>query len=100
MFQEEIGESNTRHLQGTIYLNHRKRFTDLKNIHASIHWQITKRISASIAYCSETETRNGNIYTHGIETPETVEVCEPYGWQMEVMNILKVHLQQPVGTSM
>lgn len=89
VFQEEIGENNTKHLQGTIYLKKRKRLTELKCFHASIHWEVTKRVSASIAYCSKTETRNGNIYTYNIEIPEEVTVYEPYGWQIEVMNILK-----------
>jgi len=29
------------------------------------------------------------VYAHGVEIPEQLDIDEPYGWQLQVMNILK-----------
>lgn len=89
VFQEEIGESKTPHLQGTIYLKNRKRLTELKKIDHRIHWEPTKCVSASIAYCTKKESNNGKIYSHGIELPKELELDEPYGWQLKITDLIK-----------
>lgn len=89
IFQEEIGENGTPHLQGTLCLKKKQRLTELKSLNSKIHWEPTKCVKASILYCQKKETSTGKIYTYGIELPEELEVEEPYGWQLEVMNIIK-----------
>jgi len=89
VFQEETGSEGTPHLQGTICLLKRKRLSELKKIDTKIHWEATKSVSASIVYCSKLESRTGKIYTHGINIPKPLEVDEPYGWQLEIMDIIK-----------
>lgn len=89
IFQEETGTEGTKHLQGIIALQGRgKRLTELKKIDNRIHWEPTKSVSASIAYCSKFETRTGKIYSHGIELPEQLDIDEPYGWQTQVLDII------------
>lgn len=88
VFQEEIGENGTPHLQGTMYLKNRQRLTSLKKWSKQIHWEITGAVSASIAYCTKKETRAGLIYSHGIDIPEEIIVHKPYGWQLLVMDII------------
>lgn len=89
IFQEEIGDQGTPHIQGTLKLKGRgKRLTAMKRFHAAIHWEATKRIVASAAYASKTETRNGKQWVYGISIPKTVKLHEPYGWQDTVMNII------------
>ena len=88
IFQEEIGETGTEHLQGTICLKVKQRMTQLKNIHQSIHWEATKSVKTSIEYCLKEKTRNGRQWVHGIEVPEPIHINEPYGWQLEVMDII------------
>lgn len=63
IFGEEIApNTGTRHLQGFIQLDKRKRLTGVKKIHATAHWEITKgTIADNITYCSKGE----NIYRRG-----------------------------------
>lgn len=89
VFQEETGEKGTPHLQGTICLKKKQRLTELKKLNNEIHWENTKSVAASLVYCSKAETKTGKIYTHGIEIPEPLEIEEPYGWQKEVIDIIK-----------
>lgn len=88
IFQEEVGDSGTPHLQGTLKLKCKKRLTQLKRIEKEIHWEPTKYIKPSILYCTKIESRSGPVRAFGIEIPEHVRVPEPYGWQLEVMNII------------
>lgn len=88
VFQEEIGECGTPHLQGTLYLKRKQRMTELKSWNNKVHWERTKKVSASIAYCTKAETRAGEIYSYGIDIPEEVKVDLPYGWQLLVMDII------------
>ncbi|MBA7548452.1 hypothetical protein ES705_40910 [subsurface metagenome] len=88
VFQEEIGESGTPHLQGTIKLKVRQRLTQLKCIDPGIHWEPTKSVKASIAYCSKEASRNGSQWVHGITLPKVVKTHEPYGWQKQVIDII------------
>lgn len=89
IFQEEIGKEGTPHLQGTICLKSKARLTELKRIDPKIHWEPTKYIKASICYSSKQETSTGKIYSYGIDIPETPEYDEPYGWQLQVIQLLE-----------
>lgn len=89
LFQEEMGENGTIHLQGTVCFNKKKRFEEVKKIDPKIHWEKTKSVKASILYCQKKETRIGKIYSKGIDIPEEIEVDEPYGWQTQVVDIIK-----------
>ena len=89
VFQEEVGEvCGTPHLQGHICLKERQRLTQLKPIDRKIRWDPTKCVQASMIYCTKAETSTGTIYHHGVEIPERVEVEEPYGWALQVMEII------------
>lgn len=88
VYQEEKGESQTTHLQGTIKLKSKKRLTALKKWHSAIHWEETKHVVSSIEYCSKEETRNGKQWLYGIDVPQPIKVHEPRGWQLSVMDIL------------
>lgn len=86
---ETCPETGRIHLQGTLCFLTRKRLSGCKRYHPKVHWEITKCISASVAYCSKKETSRGLIWTHGIELPEEVKVAEPRGWQLQVLDIIK-----------
>lgn len=88
VMQEEKGTEGTIHIQGTLKLKTRQRLTALMKWNSKIHWESTRNISASIAYCSKQETRYGRQWTKGIELPPEIEIEEPYGWQLKVMDIL------------
>jgi len=89
LFQEETGEEGTPHLQGNLCLKVKQRMTQLKVIDPKIHWESTKSVKASLVYCSKYETRTGKIYSKGIDIPEQLDIDEPAGWQLKVMDIVK-----------
>lgn len=89
VFQEEIGENGTPHLQGTLKLKVRQRLSAIKKWCKQIHWEPTKYVSASVAYCTKEASRSGKQWIHGIKLPEPVEVEEPYGWQLDVIQLIK-----------
>jgi len=88
VFQEEIGDSGTPHLQGTLCLKTKQRRKELQDINPKIHWEATKSVNASIAYCTKKDSAQGKIYYHGIEIPEDIDYEEPRGWQLDVMRII------------
>ncbi len=65
VFQEELGENKTPHLQGVIQFKNQVSFTSLKEFHNKIRWSRCKNLKASIKYCSKQNTRNGAIYKYG-----------------------------------
>lgn len=90
VFQEEIGASGTPHLQGTLKLKNRKRLSELKKLFGpTIHWEITKSVPASIEYAKKAETRAGKIFSKGIKIPEPLDIDEPWGWQLEIMDVIQ-----------
>jgi len=89
IFQEEAGENNTPHLQGTLCLKERQRMTSLKQWCPAIHWEPTRSVKASIVYCTKHESRIGKIYSKGVDIPEQLDLEQPYGWQLQVMDIIK-----------
>lgn len=89
IIQEETGESGYQHYQGTLKLKKRKRLSELKKIHKVIHWEGTKQISASAAYCSRISKRSGMIWTHKFDIPDILQFhIGLYGWQLEVLDII------------
>lgn len=91
VFQEEIGEEKTKHLQGLIMSQTQISFNTLKNFNDKIHWEKCKKIKNSIDYCTKLQSRNGKVYTNiDIEIEEDpMEGLELNDWQIEIMNILK-----------
>lgn len=89
LFQEETGENGTPHLQGTICLKKKQRLSALKKWVASIHWEPTKAIKASLLYSSKIATRSGKVYAKNIDIPPEIKVQQPRGWQLEVMEIIQ-----------
>lgn len=88
VFQEETGAEGTPHLQGTLCLKDRQRLSSLKKLDPTIHWEATKSVKASLAYCTKVESRTGRQWVHGIEIPEELRLERPRGWQITVMDII------------
>lgn len=89
IFQEETGENGTPHLQGTVYLQKTQRLTSLKKLCPAIHWEKTRSVKASIEYCTKYQSRTGKVYSKGIDIPRQPKCPEVYGWQLQVLEILK-----------
>ena len=95
VFQEEVGESGTPHLQGYLYFKEKKRpIGFFKNkLSKAAHWEKTKKIKNSIKYCSEISKRaeGGQCFVRGIELPEpkyTIDL-KLYNWQKVVTTWLQ-----------
>lgn len=64
VFQEEIGDLGTKHLQGLLMFKSPRSFNSIKKLIPRAHWEPTKSKNASIRYCSKAETRAGEIYSN------------------------------------
>lgn len=70
VFQEEVGERGTPHLQGYLRLKKKKRFSWLQNGGLGtprIHWEPCRDVDASITYCSDPAKRavGGGVFRWG-----------------------------------
>jgi len=64
LFQEETGESGTKHLQGMLYYKNAVAFNSVRNLLPRAHIEKMKNKIASIKYCSKEDTRTGEIYSN------------------------------------
>jgi len=87
VFQSEIGESGTQHLQG--YMCFAKKCRPISVFKTNrIHWEKTRSIRKSIAYCQKKEGRIDGPWYRGIDPPYTIEISEWKGWMIRIKNIL------------
>jgi hypothetical protein len=87
IFQEEIGESGTPHLQGFCEFNIKVRPKSV--FKEKIHWSKTKDVCASIKYCSKEESRCGRIYAHRVLIPRPLVLIEKLrSWQSDIVDIV------------
>lgn len=90
IFQTEIGENGTKHIQGAIINNKKIRWTayELPN---SIHWEPGKGTETQMfEYCCKNDTYdpNGYRYIIGYTIPKPIKIIETlWAWQSELYNI-------------
>lgn len=66
VFQKEVGEKDTPHLQGTIGFHNPKRFSWVKQLFHDNHVEITRDVQRSIKYCTKDEGSVGEPFIKGI----------------------------------
>ncbi len=90
IFQEETGETGTKHLQGYIAWRAKSkgRPLGLFNI-PTIHWTGCRNVEASIKYCCKEETRTGEIYSNFYEPIITLSENQLYKWQKKIIKIIE-----------
>ena len=64
-WQLEEGEEGTKHWQGLVEMTCVKRMTGMKKINPRAHWEITRDVTASLAYCCKESTRLEGPFEHG-----------------------------------
>ena len=100
VFQEEIGENGTPHLQGYLELKgKKKRFNYVKSILGPrAHIEVVNNINAQIAYCCKDETRSGDVYTN-IESCKRIKVLDIdqlYPWENKLLEIIEAPPQDRI----
>jgi hypothetical protein len=89
VFQEETGESGTPHLQGSVMFENKVRPMSIFKMFKGIHWEKTKDLKASIAYCCKEESRTGNVFSN-IPLPKKLKLIENlYEWQNSIIKGIK-----------
>lgn len=90
LFQTEIGEEGTEHLQGVIRWKNDKKFSTLKNWNKNIHWSMCKKWKASLIYCSKEDTSTGERWSNIREykpLKDSIIGKELYDWQKWVKEL-------------
>lgn len=93
IFQPEVGEQGTPHLQGYLaYENARSLISIKKAISNVIHLEPVKNIEAAKKYCKKEETRNGETFEFSKmeskrKIKDPLENKELYFWQQNIINI-------------
>lgn len=97
IFENEIGENGTSHLQGYILFDKKRRPSELK-LNNKIHWEKCKgNEQDNINYCSKDfrdNVKNCKIYkSENIRIPRPLKIINDLKkWQMDLKNIL---LEEP-----
>ncbi len=90
VFQEEVGELGTPHLQGYLKFKTKKRpFSVFKLL--KFHWEKTKNIQKSILYCQKEDTRSGKVFSKGIRIIEALKCLiyiDLYEWQKNIVSLI------------
>ncbi len=77
IFQEEVGENGTPHLQGLICFKNARSFESVKKlVSPRCHLEYCRNKNASIKYCSKEDTRKGKIYSNMQYVEEERPWCE------------------------
>lgn len=75
VFQEECGESGTKHLQGVVSLKNRKRWTEFE-LPKQIHWEKVKSVPEAYEYCSRPQKRTGNCWSLKYPIPQKLKILQ------------------------
>lgn len=90
VFQEEIGEKGTPHLQGFLYSKNPIDFNTVRHFHNKMWCEKAKSWIASKKYCSKLDTRAGKIYANIKINTLKVPEHEWYPWQREIINMIEL----------
>lgn len=94
--QEEIGENGTPHIQGFLHYKNAVALSSLKSWNPRIHWEQTRSVVQSVAYCSDPAKRapNGKVWTLGYTVPTTdktyvLDQGDLFTWQKDLWQELQ-----------
>lgn len=85
VFQEEVGEEGTPHLQGNVICKPKQacRWSEF-GLSNAIHWEKTRKEKNAMEYCQKDETRAGKTYSWGFPKPLKI-ITELRPWQNELL---------------
>lgn len=64
VFQKEVGESGTPHLQGFVSYKNPRTLNGMKKVNSRIHWEVARNINAAKDYCWKESTAEGEIFSN------------------------------------
>lgn len=111
VFQEEIGESGTKHLQGTVKFKNQKYFQEIKNKITKAHLEKCKNWKKSVEYCCKKSFPGARRWFRRVDIPvqviDTFLEYEEREWQTELLKVLElppdprkiIWLWEPIGSS-
>lgn len=92
VFQEEIGENGTPHLQGCFKSKSPIQFDTIKKKFPKVHWEHCRSWFESVNYCSKSDTKAGDVFTN-IDLPEPLkhgfDMDKATEWQLKLINLVK-----------
>lgn len=89
IFQEELGEKKTKHLQGCLKYKNAKTFSSMKKLNKNIHWEVCKNFKNSVNYCNKNDTKNGKQWKFNVDHLITTKIT----FKMKNENLIK-HISQ------
>lgn len=96
VFQEEVGESETPHIQGCFKLKSSIRFSTLKKRFPEVHWEKCKNWEKAIQYCSKSDTRIYGPFYYNMPKPRrdpaVIDVFDSditHQWQRDIISMMK-----------
>lgn len=89
VFQKEVGESGTPHIQGALKFSKKSRPSVLK-LSIRIHWEKMKAKDKrdGFNYCLKDDTNDGEQYIRGYDKPYKVNI-ELKQWQQDLVDIIR-----------
>lgn len=90
IFQVEVGEQGTKHLQGCIELKIKGRPLELFKEFKGIHWEKTKSKNKAVEYCQKEATKEDGPWAKGYKInppPEYLKYEDMKDWQKELVDM-------------
>lgn len=89
IYQEEVGNSGTPHLQVFLYFKNPVDNTTIHRWFPKAHIEVAKNNKESIKYCSKEDTRIRGPYVKNIELPKKINIIEVFKpWQEEIIKLI------------
>lgn len=90
IFESEIGENKTVHLQGSLSFAKKNRPLSVFKDSSKWHWEITRNLKASNLYCQKdyVKGKSNKIWSRGYKIPYRVEIEKLFKWQKKVLKII------------
>lgn len=86
VYQKEIGEKGTPHIQGVIKFNQPCR--PVEKYPKGIHWEKCRNIKASFLYCQKEDSREPGTQPYIYPKPYKINITL-YNWEKDIIQIIK-----------
>lgn len=92
VYQREVGEEGTEHLQGYVEFINKKRPMSVFNFNSGFHWERRRGTAQeAIAYCTKADTRQGGKpFTYNLLLEEPLIIITALRpWQQEIVQVVE-----------